>query len=63
MANKRIQLVLRQITATEGELFGLDEGGRVWIYKQANKTRKAFWTQLTAYASMWVPDEQTKEEE
>ena len=56
MANKRIQLILKQITAANGELFGLDEGGRVWLYQPANDDRKAFWTQLTAYASMWVPD-------
>ena len=56
MADKRIQLVLKQIATANEELFGLDEGGRVWLYQPANDNRKAFWTQLTAYALMWVPD-------
>ncbi len=57
MADKRIHLILKQIATNAGELFGLDENGRVWIYKAANEDRKAFWTQLTAFALMWVPDD------
>ena len=57
MADKRIQLTLKQITTANGELFGLDEGGRVWVYKAANDDRKALWVQLTAFALMWVPDD------
>ena len=62
MANKRIQLVLKQIAVSNEELFGLDKGGRVWKYSPSKGTRKSFWTQLTAYASMWVPDGDEKGE-
>ena len=57
MIDKRIHLFLKQIATADGKLFGLDKGGRVWIYKPANDSRKAFWSQLTAYALMWVPDD------
>ena len=58
MANQRIQLVLKQITATSGQLYGLDNKGRVWKYKPADHPNKAFWVQLTAYASKWVSDKE-----
>lgn len=58
MANKRIQLVLTQITATSGQLYGLDKNGRAWKYKPADHPKKAFWSQLTAYASKWISDKE-----
>ena len=58
MANKRIQLALTQITATSGQLYGLDKEGRVWKYKPADHPRQAFWSQLTASASKWISDKE-----
>lgn len=62
MADKRVKLALVQVCATGTELFGLDEDGRVWVYKPRTKAitgtkeRHAFWTQITNKASKWVPD-------
>ena len=58
MANQRISLVVKQIAATNGQLYGLDNKGRVWKYKPADHPKKAFWVQLTAYASKWVSDKE-----
>ena len=58
MANQRILLTVTQITATDGQLYGLDRNGRVWKYKPADNNGKAFWTQLTDFASKWISDKE-----
>ena len=59
MADKRIQLHLKQITATYDEVFGLDKDGRVWKYVSAKgKSRYSFWTRLTAHGAMHIPKEE-----
>ena len=58
MADKKIQLALTQITATSGQLYGLDKDGRVWKYKPADHPRTAFWSRLTAQASKWISDKE-----
>jgi len=58
MADKKIQLTLTQITATSGQLYGLDKDGRVWKYKPADHPNKAWWVQLTAFAKKWISDKE-----
>lgn len=47
----RPQLKFIQIAASEKELYGLDEDGKVYVYKKANDERYAFWAPLTSYTT------------
>ncbi len=69
MANKKIDIELKQIAASNTQLFGLDAEGRVWVYNPREDTkatskyeRYAFWSRLTAHGTMYVPDKKKEEE-